>query len=220
MTTVTHTSLCAEIRYQSPHTPLMHPITLARNLNLAVVRRGIVSAKLHMLLMIWCNFFFLNPAATSSFTAGARIPCLHWRWFCMSEGYRQRAGGWVQPLVDKGPGRFAKAPGFRLHYPGWQLALWTAPWQLRTEKENGAETKSSASIWPLSAPEFAVMARKYCKIGACKMNTTSGPFGKTRKAEKTRGANGHLRPLFWTIAAREVRRGDLVSGTPFLSFGN
>lgn len=36
----------------------------------------------------------------------------------MSEGYRQKAGGWVQPLVDKGPGRGDKAPGFRLHYHG------------------------------------------------------------------------------------------------------
>lgn len=36
----------------------------------------------------------------------------------ISEGCRQTAVGWVQPLVDKGPGRGDKAPGFRLHYHG------------------------------------------------------------------------------------------------------
>lgn len=222
MKTVTHTSQCAQKLHKFPHSPpyaFNHSCKKSQLGCGAEVGWGVISAKLHMIWMIWCNFFFfLNPAVTLSLKLVEGSPvCIR---DDMSEGYTQKAGGWVQPLVDKGPGRGYKTAGFRLHYHGWQLALWTAPWQLRTEKENGAETKSSASIWPLSAAEFAVMARKCCRIEACKMNTTSGPFDTTQQASKTRDANGHLRPLFWTIAAREVRRGDLVSGTPFLSFGN
>ena len=105
-------------------------------------------------------------------------------------------------------------------YHGRQLALWSAPWLLHTEKENGAETKSSAPILPLSAPKFAVIARIYSQTEACKINTMPGPFEIAKQIKKPRMASVQFRPSFWTIAAREWRRRDLVSGTPFLSFKN
>lgn len=62
----------------------MHPISLARNLNLAVVRWG-GGGRFCKIAYVFNDMVQLletkkkNPAATSSFKAGVRIPCLHWR---------------------------------------------------------------------------------------------------------------------------------------------
>lgn len=127
---------------------------------------------------------------------------------------------WWEQLVERYGRWEAISSQLSPPYHGRQLALWSAPRLLRAEKENGAETKSSAPFLPLSAAKFAVIARVFYQTNACKINTMSGPFGKTQQIKKTRVASAHYRPCFWTIAAREVRRRDLVSGTPFLSFRN
>ena len=130
---------------------------------------------------------------------------------------QRRDGGWGQPA-----GRYGRREAISSQpsppYRGRQLALRSALWLLRTEKENGAETKSSAPILPLSATKFVVIARTYHHPGACKINTMPCPVGRAPQVKKPRVASVHYRPSFWTIAAREWRRRDLVSGTPFLSF--
>lgn len=48
------------------------------------------------------QLFFFNPAVTLSLKLVEGSPvCIR---DDMSEGYTQKAGGWVQPLVDKGAG--------------------------------------------------------------------------------------------------------------------
>lgn len=65
-----------------------------------------------------------------------------------------------------------------------------------TEKENGAETKSSAPILPLSATKFVVIARTYHHTGACKINTMPCPVGRAPQVKKPSVASVHYRPSF------------------------
>lgn len=165
-----------------------------------------------MLLMIWYNFIIfvvLSFKLLLTFPVGSAAMQSHW----------DGDGGRVQ-LVGTCGRREAMSTQLSPPYHGRQLAPWSAPRLLRTEKENGAETKSSAPNRPLSAPKFAVITDVSCWSQACKINTMSGPVNTPEQITKTRVANVHFRPSFWTIAAREVRRRDLVSGTPFLSFRN
>lgn len=71
-----------------------------------------------------------------------------------------------------------------------------APAALRTEKENGAETKSSAPFLALSAPKFAAIARAFRACKACKMTTMSGPVRTPPRVYNAGAASVHFGPSF------------------------
>lgn len=105
------------------------------------------------------------------------------------------------------------APASRALRPGSLGSLAAA----HREKENGAETKSSAPFPALSPPKCTAGARAPCRSGACKTSATSGRVRICSRLGRAAAARVRSGPPFGTIAGREVRRRDSVSGTPFLS---
>lgn len=66
----------------------------------------------------------------------------------------------------------------------------------RGKKENGAETKSSAPILPLSTAKCVAIARAHHETDACTMSRTPGPSGAARRGKGSRVASAHCRPSF------------------------
>ena len=141
---------------------------------------------------------------------------------------RPRAGAWSSGLQQ--PGRCGAAlPGLQPPFRG-SAAPRPAPPRppppvlhrsSHRGKENGAETKSSTPILLLWALKFCTFAHTFRKSTACIRTATPRAVGTARRDAPGTPGRFISRPCFGTIDAREWRRRDLVSGTPFLqSFKN